>query len=279
MHEMILMTAVADKSNHRQTDFPDRSAFQPFYAEPGAATSPVLFVCDHASNACPPEHPDMGLADPAMMQQHIAWDIGAAAVTERLAAQYQATAIYAGFTRLYIDPNRDLADPSLIPVASDGIAIPPNDQVSDADREDRLNTLFRPYHDEVARQIDRSLRADTVPLITAIHSFTPHMNGFDRPWHLGVLWARDPRVKDKALSWLAGLDGVVSGENEPYSAISGPGYSMDAHALARGLPHLLLEIRQDLITDKEGQDHWADIARRLIDHLIADPDIMRICRY
>lgn len=274
--EMTVMSAPSDPD---MPVFPDRSAFQAFYAEAGSSSSPVLFLCDHASNACPPEHPAMDLQEPDLIHDHIGWDIGAAGVTERLARHYEASAIYAGFTRLYIDANRDLADPSLIPASSDGIVIPPNQDVSEAARDHRLNSLFRPYHDEVARHIDTVLQTGTVPLIVAIHSFTPRMDGFDRPWHLGVLWARDPRVKDKALPWLAGLDGVVSGENEPYSAITGPGYSMEAHALARGLPHLLLEIRQDLIGDAAGQQHWAGVAQGLVDHLIADPDVMRICRY
>lgn len=213
-----------------------------------------LVTCDHATNRVPDwvNGGDLGL-DPADMQRHIAYDVGAAGVTRLLANRLDSPAILSDFSRLVIDPNRGEDDPTLLMRLYDGTIIPANRHADDAERETRLNRLYRPYHDAYSGLVARS---DDV-VICAVHSFTPQLRKRGlRPWEIGVLYAHDDRLA-RILMRLCAEAGWCVGDNEPYKGHL-PGDSVDRHALRHGRPNVLIELRNDLIADAAGQALWAD---------------------
>ncbi len=237
--------------------------------------APALLLCDHASNRVPSALGTLGLA-PGQLDRHIAWDIGAAAVTERLAALLDAPALLSGYSRLVLDCNRHPGRAGSLPAVSDGIAIPGNVGLSDAEVAARIAALFHPYQAAIGARIARFAAAGTHPGLVSIHSFTPAMNGFQRPWHVGVLWDQDPRIALPLLDALSRQPGLVVGDNEPYSARDPHGYTMDAHGTRAGLPHILIEIRQDLIGCDAGAAEWADRLAQALKPILADPKLYRL---
>lgn len=214
----------------------------------------LLLLCDHASNAVPD---DIALGiDPALLDLHIAVDIGAAAVTRALAARLGAPAILGTVSRLVIDLHREPDHPGLIPEASDGHAIPGN---SGADRAARIARFHAPYH----RLLRARIRAQRPRLILSIHSFTPRLEqgGGDRPWEVGVLYNRDVRVALLAIDFFRAA-GLVTGDNEPYSGRL-LNATLNRHAEANGIPSIAVEVRNDLIRDAAGVDRWAAILANL----------------
>jgi predicted N-formylglutamate amidohydrolase len=235
----------------------------------GAIESGVLILCDHASNAIPEEYANLGLPA-AELDRHIAYDIGAAAVTRALARWLDAPAILTRFSRLLIDPNRGRDDPTLVMRLSDGAVIPGNRDVDEAEAARRVRRFYDPYDAAIRLAIEWALRADHPPLIVAIHSFTPFWRGLARPWHAGILWDCDERFARPLLDGLKSEPGLVVGDNEPYDgALAGD--TVDRHATVRGLAPALIEIRQDLIADEDGAQEWAARFGRLLKPLLADP--------
>ena len=219
------------------------------------ATSPWLLTCDHASNRVPPEVAggDLGLP-PGEMQRHIAYDVGAAGVTRHLAELMKAPAVLSDFSRLVIDPNRGTDDPTLVMKLYDGTIIPANRDVSPADVEWRYDNLYAPYHKAVG---DLATRRDDI-IYVAIHSFTPRLQGRrPRPWHIGILHAWDQRFSRPLIDRLCKEADLIVGENEPYPGHL-PGDSVDRHALQKGRPNALIELRHDLIAAPEDQRAWAE---------------------
>ncbi len=227
------------------------------------APAAVLLTCDHASRAVPAALASLGLDDDTL-GRHIGWDIGAAAVTRAMVPLLGAPAILSGYSRLVIDCNRDPADPGSIPAVSDGVTIPGNCDLAAAARTARREALFAPYHAAIAGWIDRTLATGQVPVFLSIHSFTPVMRGFARPWHVGILWDKDGRLPIPLMAALRADPDLCVGDNEPYSARDPAGYSVEQHAERLGLPHVAVEIRQDLIADDAGAMAWAE---RLADAL------------
>lgn len=225
-----------------------------------------LVTCDHASNRVPDSvgGGTLGLP-PAEMTRHIAWDVGAAGVTLRLAERMDAPAILTRFSRLVIDPNRGEDDPTLVMKLYDGTIIPGNRHADRAETDRRLNAFYRPYHVAYAELAGR--RDDTV--ICAIHSFTPRLRGrAPRPWQVGVLYShRDERL---ALPLIARLraKGLCTGDNEPYAGHL-DGDAIDRHALGPGRPNVLIELRHDLIAAPEGQTLWADRLAPILEEVLA----------
>ncbi len=239
----------------------------------GAA--PALIVCDHASRRVPRALGTLGL-DEAQLAQHIGWDIGAAAVTRALALRLDAPAILAGYSRLVIDCNRDPEDPTSSAAVSDGTAIPGNTDLGLPARAARRAQIFTPYHAAIAARLGAWRRQGQVPVLLSIHSFTPMMNGKARPWHVGVLWDEDPRVPVPLLGSLRAMTELCVGDNEPYSAAEPAGYTVRHHASRAGLPHVALEIRQDLIAATNGAEEWAGRLDLALAPILARDDIYRL---
>jgi predicted N-formylglutamate amidohydrolase len=250
------------------------AAWQPFeIIEAGPA--PVLITCDHASNRVPPGV-ELGLPDDTM-DLHVAWDIGAAAVTRGLVRQLQAQAILCGTSRLVIDCNRFPGKSGSIVEVSDGIAVPGNRHLHAAEKERRHAAYFEPYHAELARRVAALCDGPRVPLIVSVHSFTPRFGGLDRPWHVGILWdpAIDRRVAPSLLSRLRARGDLVVGDNEPYTATEPLGYSLAVFGRDEGMPMAVFEVRQDLIADAAGAARWADILADALRPGLAEPDLFR----
>jgi len=222
---------------------------------PRALSCPALLVCDHASARVPESLRNLGL--PAgELERHIAVDIGAADLTRRMAEMLQVPAVLSGYSRLVVDCNRHLSDPSAFPAQSDGVIVPGNAALDAAAHAARADALYWPYHRAVARILDG---LGDGPALVAVHSFTPRFDGFARPWHVGVLWDLDQRLALPLLKALR-VDGRWRvGDNEPYSGRHPAGYTMDAHAEARGLPHVSIEVRQDLLATPGGVAEWASL--------------------
>ena len=220
--------------------------------------SPIVIICDHASNGVPAAYHDLGL-DRTAFEQHIAWDIGAAAISEMLAQRFRAPAILAGASRLFIDCNRQLADPSLIPAASHGTEIPGNQNLSDAECERRWRGWHQSYHQAIRTVIHRKLEAGQQPVVLSIHSMTPILRGIARPWQIAVCWSEDSRLSAPMLDALRARGGITVGDNEPYRLDAREDYSVPHHAMERGLRHLQIEFRQDEVADRAGQQRWADL--------------------
>jgi predicted N-formylglutamate amidohydrolase len=244
------------------------AASDPFESVNANGKANVLLVCDHASNAMPPRYRNLGL-DAAEMERHIAYDVGAAGVTRELARLIDAPALLGRWSRLLIDINRDPADPSSMPEASDATPIPGNRNKPLAERQARIARYFTPYHRAIDERLQAFRKRTVVPCLIAIHSFTPQLsNGEPRPWHAGILWDKDPRLALPLLNTLRPQRDIEVGDNEPYSAREPVGYTMAHHGHRAGLPHVSIEIRQDTIVDEKGQKGWAERLSRALKPLI-----------
>ena len=242
-----------------------------FAVVPGRADAGLILLCDHAGNALPPEYGTLGLPE-AQLRRHIAYDIGAAAVTCAIAASLDVPAVLTRFSRLLIDPNRGADDPTLIMRLSDGAVIPGNRHLDAAERERRAARYYRPYHEAIERVIGQCDDAGGPPSIVSIHSFTESWKGVPRPWHVGILWDRDARLSQPMLDYFHADGGLIVGDNEPYKG-SLEGDCLWQHATSRGLPNALIEIRQDLIREPQGQQQWAERIIALIHALKDRPDL------
>ena len=222
----------------------------PFHVLNADSTAPVLLLCDHANRRFPASLGTMGL-DPAARRCHLALDIGAGALTENLAASLPVTAVLAQYSRLIVDCNRQLLDPGAFLEFGDGVVIPGNRNLSRPQKQIRADEIYWPYHYAVDAEIKRLSAQKCPPCIFAIHSFTPVLNGVSRAWEMGALWDTDKRIADVLMNRLTD-EGYLVGDNEPYSGKAPQDFTIDHHAEAAGLPHVGIEIRQDLIDDDAG---------------------------
>ena len=232
---------------------------RPFYRiGPASAHPHFVLVCDHASNAVPAHMERLGL-DQAELDRHIGWDIGAAMVTRALSALLDAPAYLSGYSRLVVDCNRPVGSPTAMPAVSDGTVVPANQSIAPAEAAARTDAFFRPYHDAIAACLDRAIGFGAVPILVAVHSFTPVFDGFARPWEVGLLYEHDDRLVQPLKEALAALrPGLTIGDNEPYAIVGPSDYSIPVHGQGRGLPHIEIELRQDLIGTQEGAEAWAE---------------------
>jgi predicted N-formylglutamate amidohydrolase len=226
------------------------------------ADQPILLVCDHASCRFPKSLGDMGL-DPFARRCHLAIDIGAGPLTERLAQSLGVTAVMHNYSRLVVDCNRQLMDPSAFLQYGDGILVPGNRNLHQADKDLRASALYWPYHTAVDEQVKRLQKAGPLPAFISIHSFTPVLNGESREWQMGVLWDKDEKLREIFLEGLRGA-GYLVGDNEPYSGKAPQDFTIDHHAEDVGLPHIGIEIRQDLIDDEAGVVEIAEVMHDII---------------
>ncbi len=231
----------------------------PFVVINSDGAADCLLVCDHASNTIPQRFGELGL-DEARLQEHIAWDIGAAAMTRRLAERLNAPAVMAGFSRLVVDCNRYLDDPAAFVEVSDQVEVPGNASLTAEAKKERAEALYRPYHAEIDRRIEGGLLSGRVPAVVAVHTMTERMRGEDlRPQEVTVCWARDGRLAVPFMRRLETVEGLVVGDNDPYGLDLGEDYTVPEHAMRRGLPHLQIEVRQDLVGDTAGALRLADL--------------------
>jgi len=238
-------------------------------------TAPALIVCDHASRAIPKSLNRLGLAE-LPTWQHMAWDIGAGELARGLSTALDAPAVLAGYSRLVVDCNRQPDDPEAFRQESDGCAIPGNLSLTEFDRRARLGCLFDPYHECIAAMLAGFRARGTVPLIVAVHTFTPSMAGQDRPWHIGILWDKDEPNARRMLQGLAAIEGIVIGDNQPYSGKHPSDYTIDHHAERAGLPHVCIEVRQDQFESSAGTERWVRILSRLIGDMLGNPAVHRL---
>jgi len=226
----------------------------PFTVHHPHGKSAFMFLADHAGQTIPAALNDLGL--PAVeINRHIGWDIGIAAVTLELAQRLDAVAILQSYSRLVVDCNRPLDSPTLIPEISDGTCIPGNRGLNSAQRQQRIAAIHAPYHARISAELDARQHAGLPTLLIMMHSFTPVMNNETRPWHAGVLYHRDARLA-KALQAALQAEGLCVGDNQPYAVSDATDYAVPVHGEQRALPHVALEIRQDLITQPDDQQAW-----------------------
>lgn len=226
--------------------------------------SPLLFLCDHASNKVPAPYGDLGLP-PTLFHTHIAYDIGAAEVATALAKAYGAAAILGGISRLLIDLNRGPDDPTLVMKLSDGSIIAGN---RDADGEEvakRLKQFHAPYHAAIGEQMAR-IGKDAI--LISIHSFTPSWKKVPRPWQVGVLYGRDQRLALPLMKHLAEA-GFTVGDNEPYTGAL-EGDTLDTHGTKTGHANVLIEIRQDFLGDADRARAFAQRLKPVLDASLAE---------
>jgi predicted N-formylglutamate amidohydrolase len=240
---------------------PDEPAPAMLVNEDGA--SPFFLACDHAGNRIPRRLGTLGLPE-AERQRHIAWDIGIAGVGQTLSQLLDAALVRQTYSRLVIDCNRDPAVASSIPEVSETTAIPGNVGLDAAARAARVAAIFRPYHERIAAALDRRVTTGRPSVLIALHSFTPVYKGVARPWHVGVLFNRDARFAHALFARLRGEGDLVIGENEPYRVSDLTDYTVPVHGEGRGLLHVEIEIRQDLIAEPAGQLLWAQRLARLL---------------
>lgn len=229
--------------------------FNPVELIDGDYAAGLILLCDHAYNVLPERYGSLGLPK-SEFARHIAFDIGARDVTVALARLLGAPAVMATFSRLLVDPNRGEDDPTVIMRLSDGTVVPGNHPISDAEIAHRLDAFHRPYHDAVDAAIDKAFAHGKAPVLFSVHSFTPVWRGDARPWEVGLLWDKDPRLTQPLLEALRAEGDLTVGDNEPYSGAL-RNDTLYRHGTARGLTHSLLELRQDLIGTQREAEAWA----------------------
>lgn len=237
----------------------------------------LVLICDHAGRHVPGVLDGLGV-DVEHMDRHIAYDIGAAAVTRHLSESLNATALLHNYSRLVIDCNRPLGHPESIPEVSDNTRIPANAGLPEQQALKRVDTLFWPYHQAVSNVVGHRWRVQgRPPVLFSIHSFTPSFGTEHRPWDAGVLYNRDPRLAAPLMEMLRGR-GLHIGDNQPYSGLEAA-YTIDVHGTSPGLANVVIEIRQDQITDTEGQEQWATILTECFAEIMKREDVHRVQRY
>jgi predicted N-formylglutamate amidohydrolase len=228
----------------------------PFIEFGRGGRSNFVIVVDHASRRIPRRLGDLGLPQ-SELERHIAWDIGSLAVARQVAAALDAPLVAQNYSRLVIDCNRNPAVASSIPTIGESIEIPGNLDLSEEEIAARRSEIFYPYHDHVRALLDERLAAGRPTILVAQHSMTDIFRGVRRPMHAAVLYNRDRRFAALVLEMLRRDTGLLIAENEPYFVSDETDYTIPRHAEARQLPHVEIEIRQDLLHDEAGQSDWA----------------------
>lgn len=227
----------------------------------GGSSSYVL-LCEHASNFIPARYNKLGLPDHELVR-HIAWDIGVAELARKLSRSLDAPLFLAGYSRLLIDCNRPLGVPTSIPVISETTEIPGNRGIDAAEARERAERFYWPFQRAVGAHLDARQAAGKRTVIFGVHSFTPVFKGFARPWHAGVLFRKSERLGDAMVAALQ-EPGLVVAANEPYQIRDEGDYTVPVHGEARGFDAVLIEVRQDLLSDAAGIAAWADRLTRAL---------------
>ncbi len=237
--------------------------------------SPFVLACDHAGNAIPQRLDGLGLAA-SDLERHIAYDLGALGVAQALSELLGAPLVFQRYSRLVIDSNRRPDVATSRPSFCDGTRVPANEGLGDADVRQRVEEIFWPYHEAIASLLKRRAARQQTSVLVAVHSFTPRpsLAESDRPWHIGVMFNRDPRVGKALLPLLRDESDLVVGENEPYWVDDENDYTIPVHGEGNGIPHVELEIRQDLLDTPAGQRAWAERLARLLPCAAAEAGVV-----
>ncbi len=239
--------------------------------------SPFLIACEHASNWLPAKYGTLGLAH-ADMLRHIAWDPGALPVALKLSGMLDATLVEAGVSRLAIDCNRPLDAPDLIPQISETTLIPGNAALTAKDRAERIALSWQPFHETLDAVIAERVTAGRPTFLVTIHSFTPVYKGAQRPWEIGVIHDDDERLSAPLIDALKGLGRFTVGDNQPYAPADRVYFTLERHARLRGLPCVMIEIRNDEIADDAAQTAWAGLLGGILQDLRPDRREMKVGR-
>lgn len=218
--------------------------------------SPVLLVCEHASRYIPEELDQLGLDD-AAAREHIAWDIGALELAQALSARLDATLLVANYSRLLIDLNRPLSAPDAIPEHSEIYPIPGNQELTAAARQERISSIFEPFHRRLGELIDERINTQRAPRLVGVHSFTPTYRGEPRPWVAGVLFGNAEAYAQRLIAGLR-QSGEEIGSNQPYVIDPLEDMTVPVHGDERGLDAVLIEIRNDGLRTPQGVETWAE---------------------
>ncbi|MHA1153393.1 MAG: N-formylglutamate amidohydrolase [Alphaproteobacteria bacterium] len=220
--------------------------------------SPFLLVCDHAGNHIPRKLGTLGVSE-SDRRRHIAWDVGAAEMAERVSELLDAPLVLQSYSRLVIDCNRDPKVESAMPLISETTEIPGNRDLDPREVEARIAEIFRPYHDRITAMMDARAAAGRPTILVALHSFTPYYAGWGaRPWHIGILYNRDDRLPRIMLELLGAEPDLTVGDNEPYKISDETDYTIPVHGERRGVVHVEIEVRHDEIETGDDQLAWAE---------------------
>jgi predicted N-formylglutamate amidohydrolase len=241
-----------------------------FLIEHATGSSAFLLTCDHAGREIPHKLAGLSLSEHEL-STHVAWDLGVAELGRRLSARLDAFLIMHNYSRLVIDANRPPGAGDLIPTLSERTRIAANEGLSSSDVRKRFEEVFRPYHQRIRDELDaRSARAFPSVLV-ALHSFTPVYMDEGRRWHVGVLYGRDPRLGRLVREGLSRDGALIVGDNQPYSVSDATDHTIIVHGEQRGIPHVELEIRQDLLASESDVQSWAerlgDVLEEALPHL------------
>lgn len=243
----------------------------PFTVHRPDATSPFLLTCDHAGRRVPRRLGDLGVAA-SEWERHIAWDIGAEGLARVLAERLDAWLICQTYSRLVIDCNRPFESAGSIASRSEHTDVPGNRALDPAAIAARQQEIFTPYHERTVEELERRASERRQTILVTVHSFTPVFMDNARPWQLGVLYQRDPRLAHALLEVMRADGRWNVGDNQPYAVSEATDYAIPVHGEQRGLPHVEIEVRQDLIESEAGQRAWGE---RLADWLVQAAAIAR----
>lgn len=236
-----------------------------FVVDRATGSSAYLIACDHAGRAIPQALAGLGLSEETL-STHVAWDLGAAALARRLSARLDACAVLQSYSRLVIDANRPPNAPDSISTLSERTRIAANEGLTAHDVRTRFEEIFRPYHERIRDELDARDARPTA--LVALHSFTPVYMDERRPWHVGVLYGRDARLGRLVLEELRRDPALVVGDNEPYAVSDATDYTILTHGEQRRIPHVELEVRQDLLATTAGVDLWAERLGRVLEDAV-----------
>ncbi|BCH34255.1 N-formylglutamate amidohydrolase [Mesorhizobium sp. L-8-10] len=227
--------------------------------------SRFFITCEHAGRAVPASLGDLGVSD-SEMDRHIAYDVGAEGFSRRLSALLDAPLVLQRYSRLVIDCNRPLEAADCIPEVSDRTPVPANAGLGVEHRRRRFEEIHQPFHRKVAQMLDKRAASAEETILVSAHSFTPKLvGGTSRPWFVGALSNRDASFAEAFLAELGSArPDVPCAHNQPYIVDDLSDYTIPVHGEGRGLPHVLLEIRNDLISDRDGQERWATLVAAVL---------------
>lgn len=252
---------------------------QPIQALNAEGQGSGLIICDHASNRIPESHSSLGL-DEESLRDHIAWDVGAAELSEALSTRLDMPAILSGYSRLFIDCNRTPNHLELVRAESDGCRIPGNQELMPFEIAARRKLAYDPYHEAIEYWLDERLALGSVPVVLSVHSMTRQLEGQPvRPWQVCILWNRDGRLARPLLAALRAQGRFVIGDNEPYSGRDLSGAARSRHSESRGLPHVIFEIRNDLLRTAVGINAVADALHVALEPVLANPKLFTVQHY